>query len=264
MKDPETKFLYFALAFASLLIYGCSDDWIWEPTPGPSHDLSGNITVVDSIDRPMTGDWSGIPVSLVSYGYPYTHIDSAITDKNGNWKIPNAPTGEYEIVVNQPGYSVLLQNVVLPVSDGLPAGGNIGTTMQHAVVIDSFFINVNGQDSSLGIYGHDPAGTQPPYGGWDIILCFDTVRNAPSSGQHLTIELADVYGARESGDAGAFSGELELNGSPTSSSIADTIYLVAYAINPIEAGEHSGPFPPMTGGYRTCGPPSNVIAIPRK
>ncbi len=264
MKYKKTKFFYLAIAFASLVVNGCSDDWIWEPGPGPTQDLSGTVTVVDSIGLPVLGNWSGIPVFLMQNGYPYSIVDSTLTDANGNWKIQNAPSGDDDIAVLKPAYSASLTEVHVPVSALTgPYNSTIGVSMKHTIVLDSIVNDIHEQDTALAIYGHDPSALS--YCGWNILLCCDTTRNFSTPGLNFADAFAEIYGNSERNNAGAFWGEMEQNIHPATGSTSDTLYIEAFAVNTIESQELLFDFvPPRAQGYRTCGPPSNVIAIPRK
>ncbi len=131
--------------------------------------------------------------------------------------------------------------------------------MQHALILDSIaFDTLNGY-SFIAVFGRDPA----PHPG-SLLICLDTTRSIPASGEHLITDLPEVIGAPESGDRGAFAGSLY----PTSTPHFDSLYIVAYAINPVEGQEGAtggrpadGNWPPEYRGYRTAGPPSNTIAV---
>ncbi len=264
MKNSKTKFFYIAIAFASLLVCGCSDDWIWEPGPGPSHNVSGSVGVVDSLGIPIPGAQSDIPVSLIKYGYSKIILDSTTTDKNGNWSFSNEASGNDELVVEEPGYSASLTRVQIPFPQyAMPIGLTIGVAMKHAVVVDSFFIDTSATDTTLIAYGHDPVGIAGNQ--MNILVCLDTTPNVPSSGQHLSTSFSVLFNDGPHPIGGYFNEDvLFFSGSSLRNSKADTLYLVAYAINPIEANKQVDIYPPQDSGYRTCGPPSNIIAIPRK
>jgi hypothetical protein len=251
----------------SLLVSGCNADWVWDPSPGPISDISGTVVLLDSLGRnPLPDNRSGIPVLVTTEYYPFTVLDSTHTDENGYWKISNVPSGDDAIVIARPGFSAYVQNMHMPIPefnryDTISESEGLGIAMNHPVVLDSVTPDPRNPDSSFFIYGHDPSAAFPPFGGWNILVCSDTARGIPAVGAHLSSEFADRYGEPESHDAGAFSDEVEVT---ERSAKSDSLYIVAYTVNPIEREELFYTSSPLAPGFRTSGPVSNVIAIPRR
>ncbi len=248
----------FVLSVSAIVLGGCGVDWVWSTSPNSNRDIAGSIVIVDSLTMPIPGDQSGIQVLLLHYGYPWNVVDSALTDSHGAWIMPDAPTGDFELVAYKTGYSVYLQGLNLTGSYKTSVSGEIATPMEHTVILDSFGFYRDPIDSSIAVYGHDSSASEG-----EILVCFDTLPNISPNGRHFASQINEISGTGARYNEGAFISEIFFTG-PGSSALPDTLYVSAYSINPIEAEDRPGPWPPQYAGYRTCGPQSNIITIVHK
>jgi hypothetical protein len=248
-----------ALIFFSTLACSCHTSWIWDSSPNPNtqSDLSGRISIVDSSGTALPQNRADISVYLIDPTRNDLIVDSTLTNSEGDWRMSKPLTGAFNLVEMKPGFSVY----------GYPIGGETGFLssiagpLKHAVTLDSFTAFTIGGVHSLRVYGHDPFWTNYPRDLNEILICLDTVNGMPSDSRHSQKWVAALYDP-DGLNGNLFWGNLPLKIDGEMLSASDSLYIVAYAIDPVE-GSGNGVWP-WSQQFRTCGPRSNVFTIPNK
>ena len=240
---------YLVLVALGLLLASCQG-----PQNIDSRDVYGSFAIVDSANHTILDTLGGITVSIMPHGCYGQAIDSAVTEPDGTWRIHGLPDGDFDIVATRPGYSTFVHYLPRDRYFQTEVQGVLAAPMQHAVAIDSLHVLSAGL---IACFGHDKCWQGPHAAPHGVMLCFDTVRGVPGCGHHLGTNYAPFLESRSH----VFAGELAPALAPIPSTTADTLFITAYAISPLEGADRYDPLP---DDFKTCGPPSNVIAVARK
>ena len=129
------------LGLITITSNGCSTETITEPLP--TGTMVGKAHKYKLMEQ--TFDHSGIRVTIEGTSF------SAVTDRNGDWRIDNLPTRTYTIVYEHEGYGLMKQPMVSFIGGGvvrvqsvsLSAIPECGTIFDAVRQIDTFYIEAH-------------------------------------------------------------------------------------------------------------------------